>query len=199
MFQTSYFFILNNIQRWTTTVALAGFLFGFDTVVISGANLPIKELWQLSDLFHGTFIMSMALWGTVLGAMFGAIPCNALGRKRTLFWIGILYLLSPVGSSVAVDPYSFSFFRFIGGIGVGASSVACPTYISEVSTPSTRGRFVAAYQFNIVFGILVAFISNYLLKGIGGDADWRCRLAMDARRGGDTGSSVFHHGAIRTE
>ncbi|MEM6262479.1 MAG: sugar porter family MFS transporter [Bacteroidota bacterium] len=168
-----------NPQLWSLTVALAGFLFGFDTVVISGANLPIKELWNTTPFFHGTFIMSMALWGTVVGALFAGYPSQKLGRKQTLFWIGILYFVSAVGSALAWDPYSFSFFRFIGGVGVGASSVAAPTYISEISRGETRGRLVALYQFNIVFGIFVAFISNYLLKGMGGANDWRWMLGVE--------------------
>lgn len=164
---------------WSITVALAGFLFGFDTVVISGANQPIKELWNTTPLFHGTFIMSMALWGTVLGALFGGIPCDKFGRKKTLFWIGILYLVSALGSALAPDPYTFSFFRFIGGVGVGASSVAAPIYISEISSAKNRGKLVALYQFNIVFGIFIAFISNYLLKGFGGAQDWRWMLGVE--------------------
>lgn len=160
--------------------ALAGFLFGFDTVVISGANLPIKELWDLSPLFHGTFIMSMALWGTVIGALMGGIPTNKFGRKKTLFWIGVLYAASAVGSAFAPDPYTFSLSRFIGGLGVGASSVAVPTYLSEISSASKRGGIVARYQFMIVFGIFIAFFSNYLLKGVGGDMDWRYMLGVEA-------------------
>lgn len=168
-----------NVQIWAITVALAGFLFGFDTVVISGANLPIKELWELSPLFHGTFIMSMALWGTVIGALLGGIPCDAYGRKKTLFWIGVLYAVSAFGSAMAPDPYSFSLFRFIGGLGVGASSVAAPTYISEIAPSSKRGQLGALYQFMIVFGIFIAFFSNYLLKGVGGDIDWRLMLGVE--------------------
>lgn len=170
----------NRIFKISLTAALAGFLFGFDTVVISGANLPIKELWDTSPLFHGVFIMSMALWGTVLGSLFGGIPCDKLGRKKTLIWIGILYFISALGSSVAQDPYLFSFFRFIGGVGVGASSVAAPIYISEISTPENRGKLGAMYQFNIVFGIFIAFISNYLLKGFDGANDWRWMLGIEA-------------------
>ena len=146
--------------------ALAGFIFGFDTVVISGANLPIKELWHTTPLFHGFFIMSMALWGTVLGSIFGGIPTEKYGRKKVLFWIGILFSVSAIGSALAQDPYTFSLFRFMGGIGIGVSSVVAPTYISEISTPATRGRLVAMYQFNIVFGILIAFLSNYFLSYI---------------------------------
>ncbi|MFN5930288.1 MAG: sugar porter family MFS transporter [Sphingobacteriales bacterium] len=162
------------------TAALAGFIFGFDTVVISGANIPIKELWQTSPWFHGFFIMSMALWGTVLGSIYGGVPTERYGRKKTLLWIGILFSVSAVGSAIAMDPYTFSFFRFIGGIGIGVSSVAAPTYISEISTPQTRGRLVAMYQFNIVFGILIAFLSNYFLEGVGGENDWRWMLGVMA-------------------
>lgn len=165
---------------WSITVALAGFLFGFDTVVISGANQPIKEIWNTSPWFHGTFIMSMALWGTVLGSLTGGIPSQKFGRKKTLIFIGILYFISAIGSALAPDPYIFSFFRFIGGVGVGASSVAAPMYISEISEGKDRGKLVATYQFNIVFGILVAFISNYLLKGFGGINDWRWMLGVEA-------------------
>jgi len=159
---------------------MAGFLFGFDTVVISGANLPIKNLWNTSPWFHGFFIMSMALWGTVFGALFGGGPTEKYGRKKVLIWIGILYTVSAVGSALAPDPYLFSFFRFIGGVGVGASSVAAPTYISEISSSENRGRLVAMYQFNIVLGILIAFISNYLLQGFGGSNDWRWMLGVEA-------------------
>lgn len=159
---------------------MAGFLFGFDTVVISGANLPIKELWGTSPWFHGTFIMSMALWGTVIGSLLGGIPTDRLGRKKTLIAIGVLYAISAIGSAIAWDPYSFSLFRFIGGLGVGASTVAAPTYISEISSPEKRGRLVAQYQFAIVFGIFIAFFSNYLLQGVGGANDWRWMLGVEA-------------------
>lgn len=164
----------------SVVASLAGFLFGFDTVVISGANLPIKALWHTSEWFHGIFIMSMALWGTVVGALIAGMPTDRWGRKKTLFWIGVLYFVSAVGSALASDPYSFSFFRFIGGLGVGVSSIAAPTYIAEISSATNRGRLGILYQFNIVLGILVAFISNYLLQGIGGDNDWRWMLGVEA-------------------
>jgi sugar porter (SP) family MFS transporter len=168
----------NKLLQWSVVAALAGFIFGFDTVVISGANLPIKELWHTSPLFHGFFIMSMALWGTLFGSIFGGIPTEKFGRKKVLFWIGILFAISAFGSALAQDPYTFSFFRFIGGIGIGVSSVVAPTYISEISTPATRGKLGALYQFNIVFGILVAFLSNYFLQGVGGSNDWRWMLGI---------------------
>ncbi|CAI8349701.1 MAG: D-xylose-proton symporter [Owenweeksia sp. TMED14] len=171
---------MKNVQKWSLVVALAGFLFGFDTVVISGANDPIRELWNTSSWFHGTFIMSMALWGTVMGSLFGGKFIDNCGRKPILFFIGLLYLFSAIGSALAWDPYSFSFFRFIGGIGVGASSVAAPAYISEISSSKNRGRLVALYQFNIVFGILLAFLSNYFLNGFSGTMDWRYMLGIES-------------------
>ncbi|MFY8111890.1 MAG: sugar porter family MFS transporter [Flavobacterium sp.] len=171
---------MNNVRNWSLTVAVAGFLFGFDTVVISGANLPIKELWHTTPLFHGVFIMSMALWGTVLGALLGGYPCDKWGRKKTLLWIGILFLVSALGSALAPNPYVFSFFRFIGGIGVGASSVAAPIYISEISSPENRGKLGTLFQFNIVFGILIAFFSNYFFEGFGGANDWRWMIGIVA-------------------
>ena len=170
----------NKVAYWSITVALAGFLFGFDTIVISGADQPIQKLWNTSDLFHGTFIMSMALWGTVIGALLGGIPCNAIGRKKTLFWIGVLYTVSAIGSGLAINPYLFSAFRFIGGLGVGASSVAAPIYISEIAPAENRGRLVALYQFNIVFGILIAFLSNYLIGQYMGQEGWRWMLGIEA-------------------
>jgi len=115
----------------------------------------------------------------VIGALFGGIPCNRFGRKRTLFWIGVLYFVSALGSGMATDPYLFSFFRFIGGLGVGASSVAAPIYISEIAPPDRRGRLVALYQFNIVFGILIAFLSNWLLGASLGEEAWRWMLGIE--------------------
>src|SRR5688500_18561355 len=170
----------SKLFQWSVVAALAGFIFGFDTVVISGANQPIKELWNTSPWFHGFFIMSMALWGTVVGAIFGGIPTEKYGRKKVLIWIGLLFTISAIGSALAPGPYSFSLLRFIGGLGIGVSSVAAPTYVSEISTPATRGRLVALYQFNIVFGILVAFLSNYFLEGVGGENDWRYMLGIMA-------------------
>jgi MFS family permease len=116
----------------------------------------------------------------VVGSIYGGIPTEKYGRRKTLLWIGILFSVSSIGSALAQDPYSFSFFRFLGGLGIGVSSVAAPTYISEISTPRTRGRLVAMYQFNIVFGILIAFLSNYFLQGFGGDNDWRWMLGVMA-------------------
>jgi len=169
---------MNNLYLWSLTSALAGFLFGFDTVVISGAEKTIQELWGLSPFQHG-LAMSMALWGTVVGSLVGAWPTQRFGRKQTLLWIGILYFVSAVWSGMAGDVYSFMLARFIGGLGVGISTVAAPLYISEISPPGQRGRLAGLFQFNIVFGILIAFLSNWLLGGIGDNA-WRWMLGVEA-------------------
>ncbi len=167
------------IVLWSITAALAGFLFGFDVVVISGADKKLQTIWESSDSFHGWVVMGAALWGTVLGAIFGGFPTNKYGRKNTLIVIGILFAVSAVGSALSDNPYIFAFARFIGGIGVGASTIAAPAYISEIAPAKDRGRLVAMYQFNIVFGIMIAFLSNYLLSGIGENA-WRWMLGVEA-------------------
>lgn len=167
------------ILYWSVIVAFAGFLFGFDTVVISGADKQLQQLWGSSDLFHGLVVMSSALWGTVIGAVFGAFPTNILGRKNTLLLIGILFFVSSVGTAFANDPFLFSIFRFLGGIGIGASTIAAPTYVSEIAPAKDRGKLVALYQFNIVFGILIAFTSNYYLQDIG-ENSWRWMLGIQA-------------------
>lgn len=170
---------MKKIIIWSLTAALAGFLFGFDTVVISGADKKLQLLWGSSDVFHGMVVMAMALWGTVVGALLGGIPTNKLGRKKTLLWIGIFYTVSALGSAMANDPIIFAMFRFLGGLGVGASTIAAPAYISEIAPAKDRGKLVGLYQFNIVFGILIAFLSNYLLSGIGENA-WRWMLGVEA-------------------
>ncbi len=169
----------NKILAWSITAALAGFLFGFDTVVISGADKKLQEIWGSSDAFHGAVVMAMALWGTVVGALFGGIPTNKIGRKKTLIWIGVFYFVSALGSAMANDPYTFAFFRFLGGLGVGASTIAAPAYVSEIAPAKDRGRLVGLYQFNIVLGILIAFLSNYLLRNVGENA-WRWMMGVEA-------------------
>ena len=170
---------MNKLTKWSLTAALAGFLFGFDTVVISGADQKLQELWNSTDIFHGSVVMAMALWGTVLGAIFGGIPTRKIGRKKTLLWIGIFYTLSAIGSAFANDPITFAAFRFIGGVGVGISGIAAPAYISEIAPAKNRGRLVGLYQFNLVTGILIAFLSNYLLSGLG-ENDWRYMMGIEA-------------------
>jgi MFS transporter, SP family, arabinose:H+ symporter len=166
------------ILTWSIVIALGGFLFGLDTAVISGAEQSIQKLWDLGVFEHGLTV-SIALIGTVIGAMLGGIPTDMLGRKKTLIWIAALYFVSALGSALAFDWYSFLFFRFIGGLGVGCSSVTAPMYIGELAPASHRGRLVAMFQFNIVFGILIAYLSNYLLQGFGSNA-WRWMLGVEA-------------------
>lgn len=168
---------MNKIFKWSITASLAGFLFGFDTVVISGVDKTLQNLWHSSDFFHGSVVMAMALWGTVVGAIFGGIPTNKIGRKKTLFIIGVLFALSAIGSAMANNPYAFAFFRFMGGLGIGVSTIVAPAYISEIAPAKNRGRLVALYQFNIVFGILMAFLSNYFLNDFGENA-WRWMLGV---------------------
>ena len=170
---------MNKLTKWSLTAALAGFLFGFDTVVISGADQKLQELWNSTDIFHGSVVMAMALWGTVAGAIFGGIPTRKIGRKKTLLWIGIFYTLSAIGSALANDPFTFAAFRFLGGVGVGISGIAAPAYISEIAPAKNRGKLVGLYQFNLVTGILVAFLSNYLLSGLG-ENDWRYMMGIEA-------------------
>ena len=163
---------------WAITSALAGFLFGFDTVVISGAEQTIQKLWGLSAGMHG-LAMGSALYGTVVGSLFGGWPTDRFGRKATLLWIGVLYLVSAVGCAFATGAGIFIAARFIGGLGIGISTIAAPLYISEIAPPAHRGRLAGMFQFNIVFGIIVAFVSNALLAGIGANA-WRWMLGVAA-------------------
>ena len=169
---------MNRLFVWSLTAALAGFLFGFDTVVISGAEKKIQSLWGLGDFEHG-LAMSMALWGTVVGSLVGGWPTDKFGRKGTLLGIGVLYFVSAVWSALANDVNSFMIARFIGGVGVGISTVAAPLYISEIAPAEYRGRLAGMFQFNIVFGILIALVSNYFLGGLGENA-WRWMLGVEA-------------------
>ncbi len=163
---------------WSLTSALAGFLFGFDTVVISGAEKTIQMLWGLSPGLHG-IAMASALYGTVVGSLLGGWPADRFGRKATLLWIGVLYLVGAVGSALASNVAIFIVARVIGGLGIGISTVVAPMYISEIAPPKYRGRLAGMFQFNIVFGILIAFVSNALLAGIGPNA-WRWMLGVAA-------------------
>jgi SP family arabinose:H+ symporter-like MFS transporter len=163
---------------WSLTSALAGFLFGFDTVVISGAEKTIQTLWGLSPGLHG-IAMASALYGTVVGALLGAWPADRFGRKATLLWIGILYFVGAIGSGLAPNVAVFIIARVIGGLGIGISTVVAPMYISEIAPPKHRGLLAGMFQFNIVFGILIAYVSNALLAGIGDNA-WRWMLGVAA-------------------
>ena len=168
----------NKVFFWSLTSAFAGFLFGFDMVVISGAEQTIQSLWGLGAGLHGVAIAA-ALYGAVLGSLLGGWPTDRFGRRVTLLWIGVLYLVSAVWSGLATDVYSFIAARIIGGVGIGISTVAAPLYISEIAPAKYRGRLGGMFQFNIVFGILIAFASNALLAGIGVNA-WRWMLGVAA-------------------
>jgi SP family arabinose:H+ symporter-like MFS transporter len=166
----------NRVFTWSIIVALGGFLFGFDTAVISGAEKQIQELFHLSSFMHG-FTISSALIGTVIGALISGKPADRYGRKPILFLIAALYVITAVGSALANHVSSFILFRLLGGIGVGASSVVAPMYIAEISPAKIRGRMVAMFQFNVIFGILVAYVSNYLLRDAGSEP-WRWMLGV---------------------
>ena len=163
---------------WSLTSALAGFLFGFDTVVISGAEKTIQALWGLSPGLHG-IAMASALYGTVVGSLLGGWPADHFGRKATLLWIGVLYFIGAVASGLATSVTMFIVARVIGGLGIGISTVVAPMYISEIAPAKHRGRLAGMFQFNIVFGILIAFVSNALLAGVGENA-WRWMLGVAA-------------------
>jgi len=163
---------------WSLTSALAGFLFGFDTVVISGAEKTIQTLWGLSAMVHGV-AMGSALYGTVVGSLIGGVLADRFGRKTTLLWIGILFFLGASGSALAPNVGMFIVARLIGGLGIGISTVVAPMYISEIAPTKHRGRLAGMFQFNIVFGILIAFVSNRLLAGVGVNA-WRWMLGVAA-------------------
>lgn len=171
---------MGRIIFWSIASALAGLLFGFDTVVISGAESKIQNLWSLSGAMHG-FAISSALWGTVLGALIGSIPTNKWGRKKTLIFNGVLLFVSAVWSALAWDLWSFSIARFIGGIGIGIATISTPLFISEIAPASHRGRLTALFQFNIVFGILLAFFSNYVIGIVASEEiAWRWMLGVEA-------------------
>lgn len=165
---------------WSITAALAGFLFGFDVIVISGVEQKIESIWKLGPVMHG-LCTSAALWGTVLGSLLGGWPTEKYGRRKTLIWIGVLYFVSAVGSGIAPEKYFFMIARFIGGLGVGIATVASPLYISEISPARLRGRLAGMFQFNIVFGILIVFVSNFFLgKYLNEQIAWRWMLGVEA-------------------
>ncbi len=160
------------------TAALGGFLFGFDTIVINGAEQDIQALWNLSGTVHG-WVVSSALWGTVLGSLGGGWVSDRWGRKRTLVAVGVLFFVSAVWSACATGPWTLIAARFVGGLGVGVSTIAAPVYIAEIAPAASRGRMTALFQFNIVFGVLASLASNLALKGVGPNA-WRWMLGVEA-------------------
>ena len=164
-----------HVLFWSITVGLGGLLFGMDVAVISGAELAIQQLWQLDSFTHGLAIAA-ALYGTVIGAALGGIPADLFGRKKTLFWIGLSFFVSSIGAAIAPDVNLFMLFRFLGGLGIGASSVVAPIYISEIAPAKHRGKLVISFQLNIVLGILIAYVSNYFIQGM--ENDWRIMLGI---------------------
>jgi len=168
----------NKVIVWSVTVALGGFLFGLDTAVISGCERTIQQLWGLSDALTGQMV-AMALYGTIAGAIFGGIPADLIGRRNTLFGIAIVYLISAIGSALSPEIYSLMFFRLLGGLSIGASSVVAPMYITEIAPAEKRGQLTALFQFNIVFGILLAYLSNWII-GTEGISNWRWMLGVVA-------------------
>jgi MFS transporter, SP family, arabinose:H+ symporter len=168
------------LAKSSAVAALGGLLFGFDTAVIAGATGALRLQYSLSERALGMTV-SAALVGTILGAMFGGIPGDRYGRRNSLRITAILYLVSAIGCAFAFNWYSFVAARFIGGLGIGASSVLGPMYIAEIAPARLRGRLVGFFQFNIVFGILVAYLSNYLIGTLGfGDVEWRWKLGISA-------------------
>jgi len=168
------------LLRSTIVAALGGLLFGFDTAVIAGTTRGLTEGYHLSQGSLGTTVAS-ALLGTIFGAMLAGIPGDRFGRRDSLRWTALLYLVSAVGAAFAWSWFAFLFFRFIGGLGIGASSVLGPMYVAEISPARLRGRLVGFFQFNVVFGILLAYLSNYLVSLANlGPVEWRWQLGIAA-------------------
>ena len=162
--------------RIALIAALGGFLFGFETAVISGAEKTIQQLWSLTPFWQG-FTVASSLIGTVLGSLIAGIPAQRFGRKKVLIAIALMYLVSAAGCALTSGWFLFVTFRFIGGVAVGASSVVGPMYISEISPAHLRGRLAGSFQLNIVLGIFVAYITNYVFAGAGEDS-WRWMLGI---------------------
>lgn len=160
--------------------ALGGLLFGFDTAVISGTTRALSQTFGLSAAMLGITVSS-ALWGTVVGSLVAGPPSDRFGRKGCLSALAAMYVISALGCAFAWDWYALVAFRLIGGLAIGGSSVIGPMYIAEVSPAAKRGRLVAFFQLNIVLGILLAYLSNYLVAQAGfGDAEWRWKLGVAA-------------------
>jgi len=172
--------VQGTLARSTVVAALGGLLFGFDTAVISGATGALSRIFALTPESLGVTVAS-ALLGTILGSMLAGWPGERYGRRDSLKWMAMLYFICAVGCGMAWDWNSLVFFRFVGGLAVGGSSVLGPMYISEIAPARLRGRLVGFFQFNIVFGILMAYLSNYVIGTIGlGETEWRWKLGVQA-------------------
>jgi SP family arabinose:H+ symporter-like MFS transporter len=166
--------------RSTIVAALGGLLFGFDTAVIAGTTAQLQEMFRLSDAYLG-FTVASALVGTIVGSLLGGIPGDRYGRRDSLRIMAVLYVISALGCAVAWSWPSLLLFRFIGGLGIGGSSVLGPLYIAEIAPAEWRGRLVGLFQFNVVAGILIAYLSNYLVGLMNfGPAEWRWKLGVSA-------------------
>ena len=164
----------------TLVAALGGLLFGFDTAVISGTTDALRAKFSLSDNLLG-FTVASALIGTIIGSIGAGRPADAIGRRNSLALLGVLYFVSAIGCAFSWDWWSFLAFRLLGGLAVGGASVVSPLYISEISPAYYRGRMVAITQFNVVFGILLAYLSNYLIGGLHlGAQEWRWMFGVEA-------------------
>jgi sugar porter (SP) family MFS transporter len=163
--------MLSYSVRIALIAALGGFLFGFETVVISGAEKTLQGLWHLNSIWHG-FTVSSSLLGTIAGAILASIPAKEYGRKKVLQTIAVMFIVAAIGCASVSAWALFIFFRIIGGLAVGASSVVAPMYISEISPAALRGRLAGSFQVNIVAGIMIAFLTNFFLKDLG-DSAWR--------------------------
>ena len=172
---------LNSVLLKSTVVAaLGGLLFGFDTAVISGTTSALSQVFELSSKSLGITV-SIAIWGTVVGAMLAGFPGERYGRRDSLRIMALFYLVSALGCALAWNWWSLVAFRFIGGLGIGGSSVLAPMYIAEVAPAKWRGRLVGLFQFNVVFGILLAYFSNYLIALAHlGAVEWRWDLGVAA-------------------
>jgi SP family arabinose:H+ symporter-like MFS transporter len=168
------------LLKSTGVAALGGLLFGFDTAVISGTTSALSQAYGLSSKSLGITV-SIAIWGTVVGAMLAGFPGERFGRRDSLRGLAVFYLVSALGCALAWSWWSLVVFRFIGGLGIGGSSVLAPMYIAEVAPAKWRGRLVGLFQFNVVFGILLAYFSNYLIALFHlGAAEWRWDLGVAA-------------------
>jgi sugar porter (SP) family MFS transporter len=163
--------------RIALIAALGGFLFGFETVVISGAEQTLEKLWQLNTLTQGITVAA-SIFGTVVGSIFAGTPARIYGRKKTLQFISIFFIVAALGCAFVTAWAGFIAFRILGGLAVGASSVIAPMYISEISPAALRGRLAGSFQVNIVAGIMVAYLTNYLFTHLQLADAWRWMLGV---------------------